>query len=153
MLESLQWYTTGLSDPRSSLHQEADRDFANARRKALLRRVVAFLRRNPRSDELLSSPVSLYKVGDAYFVSYGHHRVLVTRYHGIEWIDARMTELYGPSGPETRPPALRRHRDARRDRERSRERNGPARKFRAPRSTESPANYRRSSGGAPGAHD
>ena len=52
MLEGLQWYTSGLSDPRSSLHQVADRDFANARRKAFLRRVVAFLRRDPRSDEL-----------------------------------------------------------------------------------------------------
>src|SRR5919205_75286 len=52
LLEGLQWYTSGLSVPRSSLHQEADRDFANARRKAFLRRVVAFLRRGPRSDEL-----------------------------------------------------------------------------------------------------
>jgi hypothetical protein len=48
LLEGLQWYTSGLSDPRSSLHKEANRDFANARRKAFLRRVVAFLRRDPR---------------------------------------------------------------------------------------------------------
>jgi len=54
LLEGLQWYTSGLSDPHSSLHQVADRDFANACRTAFLRRVVAFLRRDRRSDELLS---------------------------------------------------------------------------------------------------
>jgi hypothetical protein len=170
LLEGLQWYTSGLSDPRSSLHQEADRDFANARRKAFLRRVVAFLRREPRSDELLSfervrrelgtagqaylgmqsvpiskivgsvgrhgdfdgaflpskghlrerwqrinrmwrqgaglPPVRLYKIGDAYFVSDGHHRVSVASYHGIGWIDARVTEFYGPSAPKSIPTAF-----------------------------------------------
>lgn len=39
-----------------------------------------------RAEEL--PPVSLYKVGDAYFVLDGNHRVSVARFHGAEWIDA-----------------------------------------------------------------
>ncbi len=38
-------------------------------------------------------PVSLYKVGDAYFVVDGNHRVSVARYHGVEWMDADVTEF------------------------------------------------------------
>jgi hypothetical protein len=38
-------------------------------------------------------PVSLYKLGDAYFVEDGNHRVSVARFHGVEWIDADVTEL------------------------------------------------------------
>lgn len=38
-------------------------------------------------------PVSLYKVGDFYFVLDGHHRVSVACYHGVEWIDAEVTEF------------------------------------------------------------
>ena len=38
-------------------------------------------------------PVSLYKVGGLYFVLDGHHRVSVARYHGVEWIDAEVTEF------------------------------------------------------------
>jgi hypothetical protein len=178
-----------------------------------LRRVVAFLRRDPRSDELLSfervrrelgtawqaylgrqsvpiskivgsvgrhgdfdgaflpskghlrerwqrinrmwrrggglPPVRLYKIGDAYFVSDGHHRVSVASYHGIEWIDARVTELYGPSAPETRPPALRRHiRMPEEIADGVGSVMGPHGRS-GPRSTKSPANYRRSSGGSP----
>ena len=48
-----------------------------------------------RSEEL--PPVSLYKVGGCYFVVDGHHRVSVARYHGVEWIDAHVTE-FGDSG-------------------------------------------------------
>src|SRR5918912_224141 len=39
-----------------------------------------------RGEEL--PPVSLYKVGDSYFVADGNHRVSVARYQGVEWIDA-----------------------------------------------------------------
>lgn len=39
------------------------------------------------------SPVSLYKLGDSYFVHDGNHRVSVARYHGVEWIDAEVTEF------------------------------------------------------------
>jgi hypothetical protein len=42
-------------------------------------------------------PVSLYEVGDYYFVLDGHHRVSVAHYHGVEWIDAHVTE-FGASG-------------------------------------------------------
>jgi hypothetical protein len=38
-------------------------------------------------------PVSLYKLGHAYFVLDGNHRVSVARYHGVEWIDAEVTEF------------------------------------------------------------
>jgi hypothetical protein len=48
-----------------------------------------------RGEELL--PVNLYKVGGYYFVLDGHHRVSVAHYHGVEWIDAHVTE-FGASG-------------------------------------------------------
>jgi hypothetical protein len=44
-----------------------------------------------RGEEL--PPVSLYKIGDSYFVADGNHRVSVVRYHGVEWIDAEVTEF------------------------------------------------------------
>ena len=43
-------------------------------------------------DQVLP-PVSLYKLGDAYFVEDGNHRVSVARYHGAEWIEADVTEF------------------------------------------------------------
>ena len=45
-----------------------------------------------RGEEL--PPVSLYKVGDSYFVADGNHRVSVARYQGVEWIDAEVTEFH-----------------------------------------------------------
>ena len=48
-----------------------------------------------RGEEL--PPVRLYKVGGCYFVLDGHHRVSVASYHGVEWIDAYVTE-FGDSG-------------------------------------------------------
>ena len=39
-------------------------------------------------------PVRLYKVGDAYFVLDGHHRVSVARDQGVEFIDAEVQEAY-----------------------------------------------------------
>jgi hypothetical protein len=39
-------------------------------------------------------PVRLYKLGDAYFVEDGNHRVSVARYQGVEWIDAEVTEFH-----------------------------------------------------------
>lgn len=38
-------------------------------------------------------PVSLYLLGGGYFVEDGHHRVSVARFHGVEWIDAEVTEF------------------------------------------------------------
>ena len=40
-------------------------------------------------------PVSLYKIGDTYFVRDGHHRVSVARYHGVETIEAVVVEVRG----------------------------------------------------------
>jgi hypothetical protein len=49
-----------------------------------------------RGEEL--PPVSLYKIGDRYFVEDGNHRVSVARYQGAEMIDAEVTELLTPAG-------------------------------------------------------
>jgi hypothetical protein len=136
---------------------QAEKDFTRARRRAFLRRVGAFLRRDPGSNRLLSfdevksalgaveqvylgmrtvpvekivgsvgrhrdfdraflpskggletrwkridqmmhraeelPPISLYKMGDAYFVRDGNHRVSVARQLGVEMIDAEVIEL------------------------------------------------------------
>jgi hypothetical protein len=40
-------------------------------------------------------PVALFKVGDAYFVEDGNHRVSVARYQGVECIEAEVTLLHG----------------------------------------------------------
>ena len=44
-----------------------------------------------RGEEL--PPVSLYKLGERYFVEDGNHRVNVARYHGVEMIEAEITEF------------------------------------------------------------
>jgi hypothetical protein len=46
-----------------------------------------------RGEELPA--VSLYKVGDTYFVRDGNHRVSVARYHGVAAIDAEVVEFRG----------------------------------------------------------
>jgi hypothetical protein len=43
-------------------------------------------------------PVSLYQLGGVYFVHDGHHRVSVARFHGVEWMDAEVTEYWSPKG-------------------------------------------------------
>jgi hypothetical protein len=138
-------------------HEQSDKDFSRARRRAFLRRIGAYLRRDPGSNQLLSfdevkgalgaisqvylgmrevsvskivgsvgrhrdfdraflpskpdlgtrwrrideimdrgeelPPISLYKIGDAYFVQDGNHRVSVARQRGVEMIDAEVIEL------------------------------------------------------------
>jgi hypothetical protein len=37
-------------------------------------------------------PVSLLELGGDYFVNDGNYRVSVARFHGVEWIDAEVTE-------------------------------------------------------------
>ena len=44
-----------------------------------------------RREEL--PPVSLYKIGKAYFVVDGNHRVSVARYQGVEMVDAEVIEI------------------------------------------------------------
>jgi hypothetical protein len=46
-------------------------------------------------------PVSLYKLGDAYFVEDGNHRVSVARYHGVPAVEADVTEFW-PTRVESR---------------------------------------------------
>jgi hypothetical protein len=136
---------------------QADKDFSRARRRAFLRRIGAYLRKDPGSNQLLSFDevrsalgaveqvylgmrtvevakiagsvgrhrdfdraflpskgdlgarwkridemmhraqelplISLYKIGDAYFVRDGNHRVSVARQQGVEMIDAEVIEL------------------------------------------------------------
>ncbi len=38
-------------------------------------------------------PVSLLELSGDYFVIDGNHRVSVARFHGVEWIDAEVTEV------------------------------------------------------------
>ncbi len=76
-------------------------------------------------------PVELYKIGEAYFVVDGNHRVSVARYHGAQWIDARAIEVGGPVSEKTRlRPESREHRVARQDRSRSKARKEPTQNVR-----------------------
>lgn len=43
-------------------------------------------------NDISLPPVSLYKVGDVYFVLDGNHRVSVAREHGVKYIDADVQE-------------------------------------------------------------
>jgi len=45
-------------------------------------------------DDVGLPPVRLYKVGEAYFVLDGHHRVSVARDQGVDTIDAEVQEAY-----------------------------------------------------------
>ena len=46
-------------------------------------------------------PVELYKIGDAYFVLDGHHRVSVARYHEVPMLEASVAEFH-PKLPAAR---------------------------------------------------
>ena len=84
-------------------HEEFDRDFMPV--KASLsykwRRIDRALRRG---EELPA--VSLYKIGDAYFVVDGNHRVSVARYQGVEMIDAKVTQFGARSSADLEVPDL-----------------------------------------------
>lgn len=43
-------------------------------------------------DDVSLPPVTLYKVGDAYFVLDGNHRISVAREHNVEYLDAEVFE-------------------------------------------------------------
>lgn len=75
-------------------HRQFDRNFMpkNTSLQGKWKRVdKAFVR----GEEL--PPVSLYKIGDSYFVEDGNHRVSVARYQGVEMIDAEVVELLTPA--------------------------------------------------------
>jgi hypothetical protein len=65
---------------------------ARASTEGRWKRVDRFFRRG----EALPS-VILYKLDGSYFVLDGHHRVSVARFHGVEWIDAEVTEFHARS--------------------------------------------------------
>jgi hypothetical protein len=50
--------------------------------------------------------VELYKIGDAYFVNDGNHRVSVARYQGAEAIDAEVVEFHSPKSSSASIPAV-----------------------------------------------
>ena len=79
--------------------RDFDRDFMPLRAAAGERwkRVdLAFYR-----DKVLP-PVSLYKLGDAYFVLDGNHRVSVARYHCVPAVEADVTEFWPTRRVESR---------------------------------------------------
>ena len=84
-------------------HREFDSDFMplNANLDYRWKRVDQALRRGV---ELPA--VSLYKIGAAYFVEDGNHRVSVSRYQGIEMIDAEVTEFRARSSAGLKIPDL-----------------------------------------------
>ncbi len=41
-------------------------------------------------------PISVFRVGDAYFVADGHHRVAIAKQRGYDFIDAEITEVHTP---------------------------------------------------------
>ena len=69
---------------------EFDRDFMPAK-ASVEERWKRIDRAFHRGEEL--PPVRLYKVGRFSFVLDGHHRVSVAQFHGVEWIDAEVTEF------------------------------------------------------------
>ena len=75
-------------------HGEFDSDFMplNANLGYRWKRVDQALRRGV---ELPA--VRLYKIGAAYFVEDGNHRVSVARYLGVEMIDAEVTQFQAHS--------------------------------------------------------
>src|ERR671921_164074 len=175
-------------------HEQSDRDFSRARRRAFLRRIGAYLRRDPGSNQLLSfdevkgalgaisqvylglrdvpvskivgsvgrhgdfdraflpskgylgerwkridrmmqrsgglPPVSLYKIGEDYFVSDGNHRVSVARYHSVGWIAAQVIELHDQIPSMSGRQDSREHRVDRQDHGRSKARRGTAQSVR-----------------------
>jgi len=58
--------------------------------------------------DIILPPVQLYKVGEAYFVKDGNHRVSVAGEKGIDFIDAEVIELVTnvPFTPDTNPSEL-----------------------------------------------
>lgn len=50
--------------------------------------------------------VDLYKIGDAYFVKDGNHRISVARYQGAETIDAEVVEFRSPESSSVSIPAV-----------------------------------------------
>jgi hypothetical protein len=76
-------------------YRQFDRDFM-PKKESLRGKWERVDRAFVRGEEL--PPVTLYKIGDQYFVEDGNHRVSVARYQGVEMIDAEVTEFLMPAG-------------------------------------------------------
>ena len=70
---------------------EFDRSFLPAR-ASVGQRWKRIDRAFQRGEDL--PPVELYKVGEAYFVVDGHHRVSVARYHDVPTVEASVAEFH-----------------------------------------------------------
>ncbi len=75
---------------------EFDRDFMPAR-ASVGERWKRIDRAFHRAEDL--PPVELYKLGEAYFVVDGHHRVSVARYHDVPTVEAAVVEFADPKRP------------------------------------------------------
>ena len=73
-------------------YKDFDRDFL-PRKKYMCQRWSRVDRAYHEGVELPT--VSLYKIGEAYFVSDGNHRVSVAKYHNAAAIDAEVVEIRG----------------------------------------------------------
>jgi len=70
-----------------------DRNFL-PRRAVTMERWLRIVKARLKNEYL--PPVDLRKVGDAYFVVDGHHRISVAREEGQAYIEAYVTELHAP---------------------------------------------------------
>ena len=85
-------------------YRDFDGDFLPLK-KSMVARWGRIDRAYHRGDELPA--VSLYKIGDRYFVRDGNHRVSVARYHGVAAIDAEVVEIRGQARKGGAQPAAR----------------------------------------------
>jgi hypothetical protein len=85
-------------------YRDFDGDFLPLK-KSMVDRWGRIDRAYHRGDELPA--VSLYKVGDRYFVRDGNHRVSVARYHGVAAIDAEVVEIRGHARTDAAQPTAR----------------------------------------------
>ena len=72
-------------------YDEFDRSFLPAR-GSMAERWKRIDRAFHRAEDV--PPVELYKLGDAYFVMDGHHRVSVARYHDVPTVEAAVVEFH-----------------------------------------------------------
>jgi hypothetical protein len=89
---SLGMRTVAVADIVGSVgrHRDFDRAFLPSKGE-LGERWKKIDRLMQKAEEL--PPVSLFKIGDAYFVNDGNHRVSVARQQGVEMLDAEVIEL------------------------------------------------------------
>ena len=75
-----------------SLDRTADFDRQFRPRRGLSAARLANLRRAFSDGEM--PPIEVHEIGGAYFVADGHHRVVIARERGAEFIDAEVTRLH-----------------------------------------------------------